>query len=115
MNIEILKKYNIKAKKKLGQNFLVNDEIVESISRIIDITWKNVVEVGPGYWALTKKLLEKKRVDAVCLNVLKDSNSFGTDENSIDFITPEGSSALGTTDKLTLALRILEHAEKLWI
>lgn len=60
MSLEILKKYQIKAKKSLGQNFLVNDWIVESIAGSIDIKWKNIVEVWPGYWALTEKLLNKK-------------------------------------------------------
>jgi len=37
MTLEILKKYNIKAKKSLGQNFLVNEKIVEEISNVIDV------------------------------------------------------------------------------
>jgi 16S rRNA A1518/A1519 N6-dimethyltransferase RsmA/KsgA/DIM1 with predicted DNA glycosylase/AP lyase activity len=32
MSIDIIKKYKIKAKKKLGQNFLVNEEIVSDIA-----------------------------------------------------------------------------------
>lgn len=60
MSLEILKKYNIKAKKSLGQNFLVNDKIVKDISDVIEVLSKNIVEVGPGYGALTEKLLLKK-------------------------------------------------------
>lgn len=60
MSLEILKKYNIKAKKSLWQNFLVNESIVEEISTIFDLSWKNIIEVGPGYWALTEKLLNQK-------------------------------------------------------
>ena len=60
MSLEILKKYKIKAKKSLWQNFLVNDEIVEEIADTIDVEWKNIVEVGPGYWALTEKLITRK-------------------------------------------------------
>ena len=41
MSKEILKKYNIKAKKSLWQNFLVNDNIVEQIATEIDIKWKH--------------------------------------------------------------------------
>jgi len=59
VSLEVLKKYHIKAKKSLGQNFLVNDVIVESIADSIDVNWKNIVEVWPGYWALTEKLLQK--------------------------------------------------------
>lgn len=60
MSLEILKKYNIKAKKSLWQNFLVNDFIVEEIANTIEVKWNNIVEVGPWYWALTQKLVEKK-------------------------------------------------------
>lgn len=60
MSLEILKKYKIKAKKALWQNFLVNDSIVEEIANTIEVTWKNIVEVWPGYWALTEKLILQK-------------------------------------------------------
>lgn len=60
MSLEILRKYWIKAKKSLWQNFLVNKNIVEEIAWVIDVKWQNIVEVWPGYWALTEKLLEKK-------------------------------------------------------
>lgn len=60
MSLEILKKYKIKAKKSLWQNFLVNDDIVEEIADTIDVKWKNIVEVWPWYWALTEKLVSRK-------------------------------------------------------
>jgi len=60
-----------------------------------------------------KALLEKKKVDAVCLNVLKDSESFGTDENEILFVTKERVKDLGKADKLTLAEKILDEAKAL--
>jgi len=60
VSLEILKKYKIRAKKSLWQNFLVNDDIVEEISSIVDIEWKDIIEVWPWYWALTEKLVEKK-------------------------------------------------------
>jgi len=37
MSREILEKYRIKAKKKLGQNFLVSKRIVQEISEIIPV------------------------------------------------------------------------------
>lgn len=60
MNLEFLKKYSIKAKKSLGQNFLVDENILNKISSTFDIAWKDILEIGPGYWALTEKLLIKK-------------------------------------------------------
>jgi|SaaInlLV_10m_DNA_3_1039740.scaffolds.fasta_scaffold01353_2 16S rRNA (adenine1518-N6/adenine1519-N6)-dimethyltransferase len=60
MSLEILKKYKIRAKKSLWQNFLVNDDIVEEIANTIDVEWKNIVEVWPWYGALTEKLISRK-------------------------------------------------------
>ncbi len=54
---ELFKRYQIKAKKALGQNFLVNGNIIDEIANVIDTTDKNIIEVWPGYWALTQKLL----------------------------------------------------------
>jgi len=59
MSLDLLKKYKVKAKKSLWQNFLVNEKIVEDIADTLDIKEKNIVEVWPGYGALTEKLLEK--------------------------------------------------------
>jgi len=60
-----------------------------------------------------KKLLEKKRVDAVCYNLLSNSESFGTSDNEITFITKEKQTALGKADKLTLSSNILDEAKAL--
>ena len=38
----------IKTKKSLGQNFLIDNKILEKIVNIIDIKEKTVLEVGPG-------------------------------------------------------------------
>lgn len=54
---ELLKRYAIEPKKSLGQNFLVNDVILENISEFIDIENRHVIEVGPGYGALTERLI----------------------------------------------------------
>ena len=56
----ILKKYNIKANKRLGQNFLINDNVIESIVKAAEVTEENlIIEIGPGLGTLTSKLLEK--------------------------------------------------------
>jgi len=72
MSLEFLKKYNIRAKKSLWQNFLVNEEILNQIVEIIEITWKNIIEVGPWYWALTEKILEKKPKNLELVELDKD-------------------------------------------
>ena len=55
----IMKKYGITANKSLGQNFLVDDEIVDKIVSSAGITKQDlVIEIGPGLGTLTSKLLE---------------------------------------------------------
>ena len=60
-----------------------------------------------------KNSLLSKGVDAVCYNLLKDSQSFGTAQNSITFINNQESINLGTANKLSLAFKILEHSKEL--
>ena len=63
--------------------------------------------------ANAQALLEKKRVDAVCYNLLNNSESFGTSDNEITFITKGKQTALGRADKLTLSDKILTEAKAL--
>jgi 16S rRNA (adenine1518-N6/adenine1519-N6)-dimethyltransferase len=50
----------IKAKKSLGQNFLVDRNILEKITNATQITDKIILEVGPGTGNLTSFILKKK-------------------------------------------------------
>lgn len=75
----IMKKYNIKANKNLGQNFLISQEVVEKIVDSSQITKEDlVIEIGPGLGTLTKYLLEKAgkviciELDAKMLQILED-------------------------------------------
>ncbi len=75
----IMKKYNIKANKSLGQNFLISQEVVEKIVDCSNITKNDlVIEIGPGLGTLTKYLLDKAgkviciELDTKMLNILKD-------------------------------------------
>ena len=49
----------IKAKKSLGQNFLVDDYILNKITNYVNIENKTILEVGPGTGNLTKSILKK--------------------------------------------------------
>lgn len=56
----ILNKYGIHANKSLGQNFLINNEVVSTIIESANISNKDlVIEIGPGLGTLTSRLLEK--------------------------------------------------------
>ena len=48
------------AKKSLGQNFLIDKNIINKIVNTIEIKNNNIIEIGPGLGALTEKILEKK-------------------------------------------------------
>ena len=50
----------IKAKKSLGQNFLVDENVINKITNFLDIENKEILEVGPGTGNLTTALLKKK-------------------------------------------------------
>ena len=50
----------IRAKKSLGQNFLVDRNTLEKIVSIAQITDKTILEVGPGTGNLTSFILKKK-------------------------------------------------------
>ncbi len=64
----IINKYNVSANKKLGQNFLINQEALDKIAE--NVTQDDIIlEIGPGLGTLTNILLEKaKKVIAVELD-----------------------------------------------
>jgi len=91
-----------------------NPDILQEINKdgITTIAFKAEMDNQKGF-NNAKELLERKSVDGVCYNLLKDSQSFGTDDNSIIFITKENSIDLGKSDKLTLSFKILNESQKL--
>lgn len=58
----LLKKYNLQPRREGGQNFLVNDKIVQKIVRAADLRADDVIlEIGPGLGALTGQLCQKAK------------------------------------------------------
>ncbi len=56
----VLEKFGIRAQKKYGQNFLIDQNILEKIAQISQIGKEDLVlEIGPGLGALTQILCEK--------------------------------------------------------
>jgi len=51
---------NVVAKKSLGQNFLIDREVLEQIVATTDIANKEILEIGPGSGNLTSYILKKK-------------------------------------------------------
>ena len=62
----------IRAKKSLGQNFLVDKQIINKIVNTVELKNKNILEIGPGTGNLTEGILKKnpKKI----LVVEKDDN-----------------------------------------
>ena len=48
------------AKKSLGQNFLVDKNIIRKIINLVKLEKKNIIEIGAGHGALTDEILKKK-------------------------------------------------------
>ena len=67
---ELVKKYNFKFTKSLGQNFLVDDSVLNDIVDGAEVNNEDfIIEIGPGVGTLTAQLLMKaKRVTAIELD-----------------------------------------------
>ncbi len=86
---ELVKKYNFRFSKSLGQNFLIDDSVLEDIVEGAEVSEEDlVIEIGPGVGTLTRELIKKaKRVVAIEL-----------DSNLIPILTEE----LGDEEKFSL-------------
>ena len=80
---DILKKYNITANKRLGQNFLIDDEVINGIIDASNVNKSDlVIEIGPGLGTLTKRLLENSgkviciELDTRMIEILNDRFKF---------------------------------------
>ncbi len=70
----------IKAKKRFGQNFLIDKNIINKIVDELDLLEDSlVIEIGPGYGALTKELVLKAKhvlayeIDRDCVASLREN------------------------------------------
>lgn len=75
----ILNKYDIKIKKKFGQNFLLDDNILSNIVKEGNVDeYDGIIEIGPGLGFLTEKLLKTSKpvlayeIDTEMVSVLND-------------------------------------------
>lgn len=72
---KLLKEYNLQAKKKYGQNFLISSAIIEKVGELID-KQTTVIEIGAGLGAITEILCLKAKqvfsyeIDKQLYNVL---------------------------------------------
>lgn len=66
----LLNKYKLKANKNLGQNFLINEQIIDDIVKVANVNEDDlIIEIGPGLGSLTSKLANNaKKVVAIELD-----------------------------------------------
>lgn len=79
---EIINKYSFAFQKKIGQNFLIDSNVLESIIRGAEITKDDfVLEIGPGIGTMTQYLCEAARqvvaveIDKMLIPILEDTLS----------------------------------------
>ena len=75
----IMDKYNITANKNYGQNFLIDEFIVNSIIEKAEVCKEDlIIEIGPGLGTLTSNLIKKAgrviciELDSNMINILND-------------------------------------------
>jgi 16S rRNA (adenine1518-N6/adenine1519-N6)-dimethyltransferase len=79
---EMLLKYEVKARKRWGQHFLVNSGVLKTISGAAHLSADDlVIEVGPGMGILTRKLVEQAgyviavELDSIMVEMLQETLS----------------------------------------
>lgn len=92
---------------KLKQNI----DILKTIDKneIISIGFKAEMDEKSAL-SNAKNMLEKKSLDGVCLNILENKNSFGTQNNEIELVLKNNSYKF-SGDKLDISLEILQTLE----
>ena len=90
------------------------DDVLKVVNKLglVTVAFKAEMDSENGF-ENAKDSIKKKEIDAVCYNLLKDSHSFGTEENTITFISNKESVDLGTASKLDLSFKILNESKKL--
>ena len=72
----------MRAKKSLGQNFLIDQNIINKIVNIVNIKDKNILEIGPGTGNLTLEILKRKPKKIILIE--KDNNLVDLLQNKFD-------------------------------
>ena len=104
-------------KENLGDEWdlklIKNEDILTSLNKdgIISIGFKAEMDEGVALYN-AKEMLNKKGLDAVCLNLVS-KNSFGSEENEIIFMTKDEEVKISQADKLQISLKLLDEVKSL--
>lgn len=103
-------------KESLGETW--NMELKKNIDILATIEKDNIFTVGfkaemdkVNAKINAKNMLKNKNLDAVCLNILDENNTFGNDNNKIELIFKDNSKDF-SGNKLDISFSILENLEK---
>ncbi len=90
---QILDKYKIRANKDLGQNFLIDNNVVQNIIESANINKNDlIIEIGPGLGVLTSRLINKSNnviaieLDKKMVNIITDRFR---DKNNLEIINED--------------------------
>ena len=65
---ELIKKYDLGAKKSLGQNFILDKNFTDKIAKLAgDISTQEILEVGPGPGSLTRSILDLDPIKLIAI------------------------------------------------
>lgn len=100
-------------KEALGNNW--NLKLKQNIDILSSLDKENIYSIGfkaemdeTVAFDNAQRMLENKMLDAVCLNILENKDSFGSDDNTIELVLKDKSYSF-SNDKLTLSLKICEQ------
>ena len=105
-------------KQNLGQSWelelVQNQDILSAVDKegVTTIGFKAELDAADAKQN-AQAMLTQKELDAVCLNLLDGSESFGSDDNEVTFITQTKQQHFAKADKLTIAKQILQSCKEL--
>ena len=105
-------------KSDIGEEWKVELKQTEDVLKVVNklglitVAFKAEMDSENGF-DNAKSSIESKEIDAVCYNLLKDCQSFGTEDNAITFINSKEAVDLGRASKLDLSFKILDESKKL--
>ena len=97
--------WNIEMKKSMDILASLNKEGIVTVGFKAEMDKEKAYENARG-------MLEKKEIDAVCLNIIDENNPFGGDQNEVLYITKDENISLGRASKLEIAFGIVDTSVK---
>jgi phosphopantothenoylcysteine decarboxylase/phosphopantothenate--cysteine ligase len=97
--------WDLKLKKNIDVLSSINKEGIYTIGFKAEMDKQSALQNATN-------MLKSKNIDAVCLNILNNSSSFGSENNQIDLITKDEIIKLPINDKLSLSLELLDNLKE---